>query len=120
MYHRRLTPVVTSRLAGVGLGALCVWVACIPFVGKRWADVDRFCTVYNGKVAHVPYNGVAQPIRPREGAGLRDRAACDGRGGRGGRDRQYYRGPGYGCQVSTRSEGQVSCFVVGRGSCSTP
>lgn len=58
---------VPSRLAGIGLGVLCVRAACIPFVAKWWADVDHFCTVCNEKVAHVPYHGVAQPIRPRVG-----------------------------------------------------
>ncbi|KAI0006908.1 LITAF-like zinc ribbon domain-containing protein [Xylariaceae sp. FL0662B] len=53
-----------TLVAGIGLGLLCICCACIPCLAHWCQDVDHFCSRCNQRVAHVPYNGITQPVHP--------------------------------------------------------
>ncbi|KAI1075391.1 hypothetical protein F5B20DRAFT_387701 [Whalleya microplaca] len=51
-------------VAGIGMGLICLCLACIPCLAHWCQDVDHFCSICNQRVAHVPYNGITQPVHP--------------------------------------------------------
>jgi hypothetical protein len=52
-------------LAGIGLGVICICLACLPCCLHWFPDHDHHCSHCGRRVAHVPQSsGVAQVLAP--------------------------------------------------------
>ncbi|KAI4591629.1 Piwi-like protein 2 [Pestalotiopsis sp. 9143b] len=52
-------------VAGIGLGVICICLACLPCCLHWFQDRDHFCAHCGRRVAHVPQgSGVAQVVAP--------------------------------------------------------
>ncbi|KAI1857895.1 hypothetical protein JX265_007660 [Neoarthrinium moseri] len=58
----------TTILAGIGIGCLCICLACLPCMLHWFYDVDHYCTHCNQRVCFVPNGGIPQPVHPQQGA----------------------------------------------------
>ncbi|KAI0168268.1 hypothetical protein BJ166DRAFT_623984, partial [Pestalotiopsis sp. NC0098] len=55
-------------VAGIGLGVICICLACLPCCLHWFQDRDHFCAHCGRRVAHVPQgSGVAQVMAPPPG-----------------------------------------------------
>ena len=53
-------------ITGIGIGCLCICLACLPCMMGWFQDVDHFCTNCNQRVAMVADGRPAQAIYPQE------------------------------------------------------